>query len=125
MLNSSATLSAAVLIPCNLIGMTTAGLSGVYLKKKGCTKFLMLLMAGAGFTGTLLYISAMFITSYSAIILSTSVIGIGAASILGGMEFSADMIKGVAFSLATTSFYGVLLLVLTISGYKERRKCNH
>lgn len=42
-----------------------------------------------------------------------------AASILGGMVFSAAMIKGVAFSLATTSFYGVLLLVIMISGYKE------
>lgn len=42
-----------------------------------------------------------------------------AASILGGMVFSAAMIKRVAFSLATTSFYGVLLLVIMISGYKE------
>ncbi len=151
-LKSSATVSAAILIPCNMFGMMTAGLSGIYIKKKGCTKKLMLLMAGAGFAGTLLYVPLMFVTSYAAIIQSTAVIGIGlgiyqvapfayaqaqmadhliakstafiafiqgAASIAGGLVFSIAIKKGVAFALATTFFYGILLLLITIVKYKE------
>lgn len=43
----------------------------------------------------------------------------GAASIAGGLVFSAVIHKGVSFALATTFFYGILLLLITIVKYKE------
>ncbi|QQZ59331.1 MFS transporter [Paenibacillus sonchi] len=156
-LNSSATISALILLPCNLLGMLTAGLSGWYIKKKGCSKRFMLVMAGAGFMGTLFYAGMIFFTNYSIVILSTAIIGIGlgiyqvapfayaqaymgeqliakgtafigfiqgAASVLGGVVFSLTIGKGVAFALATTFIYGVVLLWITVFHYKEPAKLN-
>ena len=86
-LKASVTVSAMVLVPCNIMGMLFSSLSGVYITKKGCSKKLVLLMSGAALSGSLLYIRATTKPGFPIIILATAILGIG-AGIYQVMPFS-------------------------------------
>lgn len=77
-LKAGVTLSAAVLVPCNVMSMLFSGLSGVYIGKKGCSRGILILMAAAALLGSLLYIGAAVKPGYFLILLSTAILGVGA-----------------------------------------------
>lgn len=86
-LKASVTLSAMVLVPCNMMGMLFSSLSGMYIAQKGCSKKLLIVMSGAALCGSLLYIRSAIKPSFFIIVLSTAILGIG-AGIYQAMPFS-------------------------------------
>ncbi|GAA0075883.1 hypothetical protein UT300005_02610 [Clostridium sp. CTA-5] len=76
-LGANTTISAIVLVPCNIFVMTLSSIAGIYISKKGCTKNIIIIMSGTILIGTFIYAVTLFISSYFVIILSTAIIGIG------------------------------------------------
>ena len=125
-LKASVTLSATVLVPCNIMGMLFSTLTGMYIAKKGCSKKLLVAMSGTALCGSLLYIESALKPGFLVIILSTAVLGIGAgiyqvmpfsfvqryiekdlmaegASFIGFIEGIASVMAGAVYSVAMNS----------------------
>ena len=76
-LGANTTISAIILVPCNIFVMALSSAAGIYISKKGCTKTIFILMSGTILIGTFIYVATLFISSYFVIISSTAIIGIG------------------------------------------------
>lgn len=107
-LKASVTLSATVLVPCNIMGMMFSTLTGMYIAKKGCSKKLLMAMSGAALCGSLIYIESALKPSFFVIILSTAILGIG-AGIYQVMPFSfVQQYLGKDLMAEGTSFIGFI-----------------
>lgn len=138
-LKAGITLSAMILVPCNIMGMLFSSLSGMYITKKGCSKKLLLAMSGAALCGSLLYIRSAVKPSFFIIILATAILGIGAGiyqvmpfsfvqkymrkdlmaegtSFIGFIEGIASVIAGFIYSVAMKNGVALGLASASIFG---------
>jgi MFS family permease len=138
-LKASVTLSATVLVPCNIMGMLFSTLTGMYIAKKGCSKELLMAMSGVALCGSLLYIESALKPSFFIIILSTAILGIGAGiyqvmpfafvqrymtkdlmaegtSFIGFIEGIASVIAGVIYSIVMRNGEAIGLVFSSIFG---------
>ncbi|MBL1225542.1 MFS transporter [Enterococcus sp. BWR-S5] len=76
-LQSGATISSLILVPCNILVMFFSNMTGRYIARHGFPKRLIVFMAMIGVVGSLLYTLTMLAPTYLVIILSTAVIGSG------------------------------------------------
>ena len=77
LLDASPTISSLILVPCNVLVMLFSNLTGVYIARHGCSKRVVLFMAGVGLTGSLVDTLTLVAPTYPVIILSTAVVGSG------------------------------------------------
>lgn len=76
-LQSGATISSLILVPCNILVMFFSNMTGRYIARHGFPKRLIVFMALVGVVGSLLYTLTMLSPTYLVIIVSTAVVGSG------------------------------------------------
>lgn len=76
-LQSGATISSLILVPCNILVMFFSNRTGRYIARHGFPRRLIVFMAIVGVVGSMLYSLTMLSPTYWVIILSTAVVGSG------------------------------------------------